>query len=315
MKIKYQNNHTGAAFDVSSLVTQASWTTQRTGSPAKLELTVLDDTSVEWTEGGIVAAMDEEQGFFYGYVFTISRSEEETVSITAYDQMRYLKNKATYEFEGKRADQILSQLAADFKLEVGELPNTGYVIPYMLQDGKMLFDMILEALDRTLIYGGRMFYLWDDYGKLRLSEVKPPQQIPVVGTGKLATGYTYERSIDGETYNRIVLYQDNKNSGKRDTYIAEDSNNKLFWGTLQAYEKAEDGSNEAQIQERCMTMLEFYNRPQRTLSLSALAIKGLRAGQIIGIDLPAVGPEQTYLVEEASHDWMAGTMELKVKVV
>lgn len=315
MRIQYQNNRTGAAFDVTGLVTAAKWGTKRTGTPAKLELTVLADAAVVWSEGGIVTLQDGENKLFYGYVFTISTSQEETMEITAYDQTRYLKNKETYVFRGTRADQVLREIAEDFKLAVGELPGTGYVIPYMLHDEKPLFDIILEALDRTLINSGRMFYLWDDFGTLRLSEVALPEELPVIGADSLATGYTYTSSIDGETYNQIKLVRENKDTGKREVYPAKDPGNMALWGILQAYEKADDGLNEGQIRAQAQQMLELYNRPERTLSLSALALPGLRAGQIIYARLPSAGIEQTFLVEEVSHDLLNERMELKVKVV
>lgn len=315
MRIQYQNNHTGAAFDVTTLVTAAKWSTVRTGSPAKLELTLLADASVEWVHGGIVTYLDDGAGRFYGYVFKITRTQEETVSVTAYDQTRYLKNKETYEFTGVRADQVLGQIGADFKLKVGALPSTGYVIPYLHFDTRPLFDIILEALDRTLVDAGRMFYLWDDFGSLRLSEVTVPKEATVLGEDSLATGFSYESSIDGETYNKIKLVRDNKKTGKRDVYVTQDSSNMALWGILQLQEKADDDLNEAQVNQRCQQMLELYNRPEETLSLSALALPGLRAGQVIDCALPGIGISRTFLVEEASHDLLEETMEVKVKVI
>lgn len=314
MRIQYQNNRTGAAFDVTSLVTAAKWSTVRTGTPAKLELTLLADTNVEWVHGGIVTYLDD-GGRFYGYVFKIARTQEETVSVTAYDQTRYLKNKETYEFTGVRADQVLSRIGADFKLKVGALPSTGYVIPSLVCDLKTLFDIILESLDQTLINAGRMFYLWDDFGTLRLSEVTAPKEVTVLGEDSLATGFSYESSIDGETYNKIKLVRDNKETGKRDVYVTQDSNNMALWGILQLQEKAEEDLNEAQVNERCRQMLELYNRPEETLSLSALALPGLRAGQVIYCALHSIGIRRTFLVEEASHDLLQETMEVKVKVI
>ncbi|MEM5779855.1 MAG: hypothetical protein AAGU02_01760 [Lawsonibacter sp.] len=315
MIIQYQNNRTGATFNLTSLVTAAAWSTARVGSPAKLELTVLADKNVEWVHGGILTLLDGDRGLFYGYVFKFSRTEEETISVTAYDQTRYLKNKETYEFTGVRADQVLRQIGADFKLKVGDLPSTGYVIPYMHFDIKPLLDIILEALDRTLVYAGRMFYLWDDFGSLRLSEVLVPKEVSVLGEDSLATGYSYESSIDGETYNKVKLVQDNKDTGKRDVYITQDSNNMDWWGILQLQEKADEKLNEAQMRQRCEQMLELYNRPEETLSLSALALPGLRAGQVICCSLPGIGIFRTFLVEEVSHDLLEETMEVKVKVI
>ena len=135
ISILYQNNVTGDAFDVTTLCAGAKWSTKRSGSPASLELTVIVDDSVTWTHGGIVALKDGKTGIFYGYVVKIRQKETDRVEVTAYDQTWYLKkNKETYVFTGKRADQILTQIAADFGLKCGALENTGYAIPSMIED-------------------------------------------------------------------------------------------------------------------------------------------------------------------------------------
>lgn len=317
MKIQYQNNRTGAAFDVTSLVTAVKWSTVRTGSPAKLELTVLRDQAVQWVHGGIVTYLDGDRGLFYGYVFKITRSEEETVGITAYDQTRYLKNRDTYVLEGVRADQVLTRIAKDYRLKVGTLPSTGYVIPSLVADGqqKSLFDIILSALELTLVNAGRMFYLWDNFGTLRLSEVVTPKELPIIGENSLATGFSYESSIDGETYNRVKLVRDDKSTGKKEVYLEQDANNIGLWGILQLQETLDENLNAAQAREQCRQKLQLYNRPEQTLSLSALEVPGLRAGEIIYCALPSIGVERSFLVEETSHDLLEETMELKVKVM
>ena len=173
IRIQYQNNVTGAAFDITTLVSGAKWSTKRSGSPASLELTVIVNDEIQWSHGGIVTLLDDKTGLFYGYVVKISQNEKEQVQITAYDQTWYLKkNKDTYVFKGKRADQVLKQIAEDFKLKTGSLANTGYSIPSMIEDGQTLFDIVLKAIDYTLINTGKMFVLWDNFGKLTLTDVE-----------------------------------------------------------------------------------------------------------------------------------------------
>lgn len=315
MIFQYQNNQSGDAFSITHLIKSAKWTTKRRGSPAKLELSVLTCVEVVWVEGGIVTMLNGDKGLFYGFVFKITRTEDETVSIVAYDQMRYLKNKDTYVFSGKRADQVLQLIADDYKLKIGKLPNTGYVIPSMVFDIKSLFDIVLEALDRTLIHGGRMFYLWDDFGTLQLSEVVIPKELSVIGENSLASGFEYVWSIDGETYNKVKLVRNNQSTGKRDVYMAQDSNNIALWGVLQYHEAVDENLNAAQIKDKALKMLELRNRPEESLTLSALALPGLRAGQVIFADLPGIHVRRTFLVEEAVQDIAEETMSLKVKVV
>lgn len=316
IRIQYQNNVTGAAFDITTLVSGAKWSTKRSGSPASLELTAIVDDEIQWSHGGIVTLLDDKTGLFYGYVVKISQNEKEQVQITAYDQTWYLKkNKDTYVFKGKRADQVLKQIAEDFKLKTGSLANTGYSIPSMIEDGQTLFDIVLKAIDYTLINTGKMFVLWDNFGKLTLTDVETAKLDLFVGDGSLATGFTYESEIDSEAYNKIKLVKDNKKTGKRDVYIFQDSKNMTLWGILQDYEVVSENMNEAQIKKRGGQMLELYNRPKRSFSVSAIADLSVRAGRALYIGIGAVGVKSFFIVEEATHDLLKETMSLKLKVV
>lgn len=316
ISILYQNNITGDAFDVTTLVSGAKWSTKRSGSPASLDLTAIVDDAVVWTHGGIVILKDGDTGYFYGYVVKIGQNEKGQVTITAYDQTWYLKkNKETYVFTGKRADQILQQIADDFKLTTDSLADTGYSIPSMIEDGQTLFDIVLKAIDYTLINTGKMFVLWDDFGKLKLTDIETAKLDLFVGDDSLATGFNYESDIDSEAYNKIKLVRDNKTTGKRDAYIFQDSKNMTLWGILQDYETVDESMNEAQIKERGGQMLELYNRPKRTFSVTAIADLSVRAGRALFIGISAVNVKSFFIVEEATHDLLKETMTLKLKVV
>lgn len=316
ISILYQNNVTGDAFDITRLCAVAKWSTKRSGSPASLELTAIADDAVVWSHGGIVAVKDGDDGLFYGYVVKIGRSEKDQVTVTAYDQTWYLKkNKETYVFNGKRADEILAQIAADFGLAVGTLVNTEYAIPSMIEDGQTLFDIVLKALDYTLINTGKLFVLWDDFGSLKVSDVEKSKLDLVVGDSSLATGFTYESDIDSETYNKIKLAQDNKTTGKRDIYIFQDSNNMKFWGVLQDYEVVDEKMNEAQIKERGDQMLELYNRPKKSFEVKAILDLEVRAGRALFIGISRIGVSSFFIVEEHAADLLKETMTLKLKVV
>lgn len=311
MELLHQNLDSGETRELSGLVTACTVKTVRRGAPGQMDLTLLRDGSFTLAHGDILALKDGDRKIFYGYLFKLGGSEKEEITVTAYDQLRYLKNKDTYVFEGQRADQIAAQIAADFELKTGEMDNTGYVIPSMTMDGKTLFDIILEALDRTLINTGKMYVLWDDYGALRLSDVEGGRSILAVGDGSLATGYTWESSIDSDTANQVKLVQDNKSTGKRDVYIVKDSVRMRRWGVLQHYEKAGKGLNAGQLKAQAQQMLELYNRPSVKLELSALeGDLDLRAGRSIYVDIADRGLKGWYIIDECTHDIIKETVKM-----
>lgn len=316
MELLHQSLDSGEAREISGLVTAGTVKTVRRGAPGQMDLTLLRDASVTLAHGNILALRDGERGVFYGYIFQLGDSEKKTITVTAYDQLRYLKNKDTYVFEGQRADQIVTQIAADFGLKIGELENTGYAIPSMTMDAKTLFDIILEALDRTLINTGKMYALWDDYGALRVSDVEAGRSALVVGDGSLATGYSWKSSIDSDTANRVKLVQDNKDTGKRDVYLVQDSDRMKRWGVLQHYKKADEALNAGQLQAQATQMLELYNRPSVSLEISALeGDLTLRAGRSIYVEIADRGLKGWYIIDECTHDIVKGTVKMKLVMV
>ena len=314
-QILYQNIETGDAHDITTLVKSARWKTRRVGSPAQLSLTLIADPAVEITEGGIVTLTENGTGLFYGYVFKHSRTESEEISVTAYDQMRYLKNKDTYVFTGQTADEITTQICADFGIKVGALEPTGYVIPSMVEDGQTLFDIILGALDLTLVNTGKMYYLWDDFGSLRISDVASSALGLTVGDESLATGYTYQSDIDSDTANKVKLVRDNKETGKRDMWVVMDSSTQKRWGILQHYDKVAEELNSAQVEAMADSLLELKNRPKKSLSISGLSDLSIRAGRSILVSIADVGVSGWYIVDECTHDLIKETMTLKVVIV
>ena len=142
-------------------------TTERKNTPGKLTFKVLNDDVLDFTEGDPVRFSVGGTKMFYGFVFTKSRSGDGAISVTAYDQLRYLKNKDTFTAEGLKASELTKRLAKDFNLNTGTIEDTGYSIGAIVEENQTLFDMIENALDETLLNTGKLFVLYDDCGDRR----------------------------------------------------------------------------------------------------------------------------------------------------
>ena len=120
--------------------------------PGQLTFTVVQDSILKFQEGDAVKAWYGGVPFFYGFVFTKKRGQDGLISVTAYDQLRYLKNKDTYSYTGKTASQLLRAIASSLGLQTGTVEHTGYVIPKRLEENTTYFDMLQNALDLTVIH-------------------------------------------------------------------------------------------------------------------------------------------------------------------
>lgn len=292
------------------------WTTSRYGNPGKLEFTVVKpnkDDLLAFNEGDGVQLKVDGKNVFWGWVFTKSRNKEDHISIVAYDQLRYFKNKDSYTYTKKTAADVLRMIAKDFRLTLGTIENTRYSIPSRVEDNQTLFDIIQNALDETIMSTGKMYVLYDDFGKLMLKDCES-MKIPYLICDSSAEDFDYETSIDGETYNKIKLVYSDSESGISKIYVAQDSDNMARWGTLQYYDTIDSpdiGVNKVK------SLLELYNRKTRKLTISnALGDLRVRAGCIIPINLYLgdIIANQYLMVEEVQHTFKNSDhfMELKL---
>src|SRR5690606_13508367 len=140
------DNKDGKVIDISELVSSVSWKTVRIGQPGSLDMRLIKHKDLKIESGAVVRVKANKRNLFYGYVFTVERSEDDDVQVTAYDQIRYLLSNDTYVFSNATATQIIRKIAQDFGLKVGSLADTGYKIPSLVEDNQKLLDIIYKAL-------------------------------------------------------------------------------------------------------------------------------------------------------------------------
>lgn len=277
-----------------------SWSTDRKGVPGQLTFNVLTDSILDITEGNAVRLKVDGVGVFYGFIFIKKTKKDGVISITAYDQLRYFKNKDSYLYENKKASEVLQMLAKDFELQTGLIEDTNYIIPTRNEPDTSLFDIIQVALDLTLQHTKEMFVLFDDFGSLSLKNISS-MILNLLIDEETGENFDYTSSIDSSTYNKIKLAYDNEETGFRDIYIAQDGENMNNWGVLQFYEKLQKGENG---QVKAELLLEYYNSKTRTLSISnALGDVRVRAGCMVGVilNLGDIKLSNLMLVDKCKH--------------
>jgi len=281
------------------------WVTKRRSTPGKLTFKVLNDGLFDFTEGCPVRMKCDGDKIFFGFIFKQNRTKDQIITVTAYDQLRYLNNKDTKVYVGKKASQFIQMLASDYALNVGHIADTGYVISSRVEENTSLFEMIENAIDLTLTNTGQLFVLYDDFGALTL---KPLDQMYVGVPGaylmideETGQNYEYTSSIDEQTYNKVKLTYDNDETGTRDVYIAQDSSHINSWGILQYFDTLQKGENG---QAKADALLSLYNKKTRKLKITgAIGDNRVRAGSmvVVNLDLGDIKVRNFMLVEECTH--------------
>ena len=281
------------------------WTTERKSSPGKLEFKVLKDNIINYEEGNPISFKVNGNKVFYGFVFTKKREKDKIIKTTAYDQLRYLKNKSSYVYVDKRADELVRMIANDFQLNVGTLENTNYKIAKKSESNQALFDIILNALDETIQYKKEMYVLYDDFGQICLKNLER-MKVGLIIDEETAQNFDYQSSIGTDTYNKVKLVYDNEKTGKREVYIAQDTSNMNKWGVLQYFDTIDEKTNGA---VKAKTLLNLYNQKTRNLEIkNAIGDIRVRGGSliIVNLDLGDVKLQNFMLVEKAKHTFKNG---------
>ena len=279
-----------------------TWSTERKGCPGELKFKVLKDEALDFTEGDVVRLKVNNSEIFYGFVFKKQRDKDHIISVTAYDQLRYLKNKDTYKIENEKASEFIKRIADDFKLQTGEIEDTDFFIPSRVEKNTALIDMIQTALDLTLENEKQMYVMYDDFGKITLKSLES-MKLDLLIDEESGENFDYTSSIDSNTYNKVKLLEENEKNEFSKPYYAYDSNNMNQWGILQYFDTLKEGENG---QAKAEALLDLYNKKTRNLSIkNVIGDVRVRAGSLIPVflSLGDIEVKNYFLVEKCKHEF------------
>lgn len=320
-KLLVYNAESNTVYDYAPITEKVTYTTNRNGSAGKLTFTCMQEKPINLTEGAKVQFYVDGTEIFLGFVFVIEQDRWGVISVTAYDQIRYLKSKTSYSFVGKKLGEIIRQIATDMQLQTGNMDDTGYVIPTLTKENTECLDIIEYGLQVTQYNTGKIFVFYDDFGKLSLKEAKSMASDILIGNRSIITDYSYKSDIDSDTYNQVKLVRPNKKTGQGDTYIFNDQSTIKKWGLLQKYEKVDENLNEAQINQQGNIMMAYYDRVLKTISVDGVGgVPGLKAGSMVMFkikEIPELANGYRLVLEKVKHTFSSGehTMSIEAKIM
>lgn len=289
------------------------------GTPSKLNFKVLKDDELDFKEGNLVQFFVDGTKVFHGFVFTKKIGKDQTIGVTCYDQMRYLKNKDCMVLSNMTVTDLVKQIAQDYGLTVGDVANTTYKIRYRVEDNKTLIDIINYALSETLVMTKEhlLYFLYDDAGKLTLQPLDK-MKLDLYLDEEQTQDYDYQTSIDKDTYNVVkVVREAPGQQGKtllRTGLIADEENIKE-WGRLQYVMRPDNKDTIAM--EQAEHLIQLKDRKTRSVSLKGvLGDIRVRGGSLLYIhfNLGDLVLNTYYLVDQVTHRFTEGlhTMDIKL---
>jgi hypothetical protein len=312
------------SLDLSNSVTDITCEWSIFDTPGKLSFSYIEN-GVVFQNGSQVWLIIDDTQVFNGFVFSRGRDNSGVSEIQAYDRLRYLQNPYSKAYEGASLEDIFNEMMKISGVKNSKIiGNASFVTAPVLHDNKMIYEIIKRGMDETLIGAGVYFIIRDNFGTLELIDIadKSMKTQLLLGDSSLATGFQLKSSIDSQTYNFIKLYQENKETKKRDVYIAQDTTTIRLWGTLALLEKVDEEMTEIQIKQRADQLLKLYNRETRTLRISAIGDLSVREGCGVGLSISALEAEsiptaQYTFASKVVHKFSNGThtMDLDLEVL
>ncbi len=193
----------------------------------------------------------------------------------------------------------------------------------------------------------KFYYIKDNFGTLELHELKndyKKQANPlIIGDESLLTGYNYEVDIDRNTFNEFYFLYSPKNKDSNntntneqvkektligaiqagtkisktntnldDTSVGEDTISK--WGKLRKMVTVKDISDKNLLAEYMKMNVEIFNKPSRSIRISALGYDGITAGTGFNFRLNKLNIDYPVYVLSATHHYNAThhTMDLSI---
>lgn len=295
MKVQLLISLENELLNVTDSAESISVTSSLYDTPSKCEFTLIGN--YKYPNGSAVSLEIEKEKIFYGFIFSIKTGSDNKTSITAYDQLRYLKNQETLYIEDKTASQIFEDVCKINNLKCKVVnPSNWKVLPY-LHEKKTLFEILKHGLDESFRMENKKYIIRDNYGTLEFVSIDEQKTNLIIGTNSLLTDYNFTKSIDEDTYNVVKLIRDNQETQKRDVWISQDSENIKKWGKLQFLDTVDEQANEEQIKELANNILKVKNRETRSLEISIVGFFALKVGQGIKIEIDDVISEWFYLNE------------------
>lgn len=301
--------------DISESILDISIDTQISDSAGSCKMKVLK-LPIDLPDGCMFDLYQDDEHIFYGRLVNQTISNEDTMDLTFYDDIFYLNSNDANTFTNMTVDKIFLKHCKDYNIPARVDSPSSYILPPKIQQNTTCYKNIKEGIDLCLINEGVDYIIVPMGRELVFTDTSKLKKDVIIGSESFCTSYTYERSIESDTYNVIKIVKEvtidesesqkfraSGSSGTKkrlEQYVVRDAHNMDMWGVLQFYDTIDEKANKAQIQQKAENLLKLKNRVWKKLKLSFIAPTYLRAGYGIILDIGIV-PVQHYLITSCTY--------------
>lgn len=295
----------GTYLDISDIVESLRLSTSIGTQCGKAELNIIGN-GADWNFGSRLRIKDGDNGIFLGYLFSVSMDNEDRFEAVFYDQTRYLKNTDCVVYKDITASALFEQICDGViqskdgnsytrNLKKGQVDASKYKLPAEVCEGRTLWDVLSDAIEKTLANDRAMYVIRDNYGELEFRNIETLQTDFVVDLDENALSYRYYVGIDRQSYTRARIGYEDKNAGERKWGVVDvgetdvEGGDTLMqkWGVLQYYRLLKTPKKTKELEDLCVQALRWFARPTKEVTVTCLGDFRISAG--CGVKVNASG--------------------------
>ena len=313
MALKFIMIKDSTGYDISDVVQKATWAGRKNSPARSLQLTILDDpelgeenrTGIDVYEGQHLIMMEDSEELFRGIIMQQTRGDDRNLNIIAYDNAIYLaNNKGSFNYKKKTATQIFLDVCKRFGISRGEVAQTTYKIPNLVNVNTTIYDILTNALSKTYTANGERYYILSQKGQLNLVRRK-----------ELLSKFVLETGEEGSPYGNLTRYSYSKsimNTKTRLRLISQNGKTTAQWsdreleekiGIMQDVQVPDDSLKKKKLKTQVIIMLNELKQPSESLNITAFGISSVISGTAVYISIPEIGIGRTFYVDSDSHTW------------
>lgn len=206
----------------------------------------------------------------------------ERLTVTMYDRTIYLaKSEDEYVFpSGMKANERMRRYAEDWKIPLGNLPDTGVKLAKAMYRSETIYAMIMKDLKETAKKGGPMYRPRMTSGGLELVEIGSNATVWSLEPSENVMNVMQKRTLEGAVTKVKVLGTKAVGDDAAAQVLAVEEGDSAELGTLQKIVQDSSFQSVSEAKEAAHAMLTGV---QETISVTSIDINTIRAGDKVDL--------------------------------
>lgn len=298
----YYTNRNGVNYSLPSI--KITYSSNLNTSPSKIVIDVLKSDFDFEMSCGITLVIDYKT-VFTGYIFNIQYSES-IVTLTAYDQIRYLLYKDTMSFKAYNASSLVGIICSSRNLYLKFFDDSSFVLPSKVYRNISYLDMINDSIYSTYYSTGENFCFFDIAGDLYFKNANNLVISTSLHSSHNILSYKFIKDINSNTYNYFKIEKEHNTKKINFTFVEQDIDSQNKHGTLQYYKKVDFSTPDANIYNSLSILKQKYSKILNSIKIRCIGNNEFTVGSIVYVNIDEQKISDFFIIKNCVHTFENG---------